>query len=529
MTDAMTNSNQQPANDSIIFLYGPSGSGKSAAGRRLAAGLNRTFIDLDEQIEIAAGRTIPEIFAEETEAGFRARERAALQAAVADAPGVISLGGGALLDPENQGLAERSGQVVCLTAPLGTLVARLSADETNARPLLDGGLQERLEALLAKRAGHYAAFPVRLETGALTLDQVVFELQVLTGQFHIRGMGPGYDVRIRPGLLDQAPGVIRGLSLSGPFAVVTDSNVGRFYGPGLLVGLGKAGEAADLVKFSAGEAHKTLATTEAVWDAFLEKGLERRSTVLALGGGVVGDLAGFAASAYLRGVSWVNIPTSLLAMVDASIGGKTGVDLPQGKNLIGAFHPPRLVLVDPETLATLPRPELRSGMAEVVKHGVIGDPDLFALCEAGWEALEMDWTAVVRRAMALKIRVIQEDPFEGGLREVLNLGHTVGHAVELVSEFRLRHGEAVAIGMVAEARLAEKIGLAEQGLSARIAQTLRGLDLPTEIPSDLDPALIVRAMRVDKKKARGTVRFALPEGIGSVKPGVTVEDLNEVF
>ena len=168
-------------------------------------------------------------------------------------------------------------------------------------------------------------------------------------------------------------------------------------------------------------------------------------------------------------------------------------------------------------------------MAEVVKHGVIGDPELFARCAAGWEALESDWVGVVRRAMALKIRIIQEDPYEGGLREVLNLGHTVGHAVELVSGFRLRHGEAVAIGMVAEARLAEKIGLAEKGLSDQIAQTLQGIALPTEIPPDLDRDQIVSAMQVDKKKARGAVRFALPERIGSVKPGVTVDNLKNIF
>jgi len=260
---------------------------------------------------------------------------------------------------------------------------------------------------------------------------------------------------------------------------------------------------------------------------------------MALGGGVVGDLAGFAAGTFLRGVPWVGVPTSLLAMVDASLGGKTGADLPQGKNLIGAFYPPRLVLADPEVLETLPEAEFVSGMAEVVKHGVIDDPELFetcldfrSLCEALRAREERDFGSleeIIRRAMAVKIHIIEEDPYEKGIRASLNFGHTVGHGVELVSEFKVRHGEAVAIGMVGETRMAEQIGLAQAGLSDDIASVLNNLGLPTEIPPDLDRDAIIAAVQRDKKKADGVVRFALPAAIGKVRVGVEVNDWEAVI
>lgn len=266
-----------------------------------------------------------------------------------------------------------------------------------------------------------------------------------------------------------------------------------------------------------------------LWEAFLGAGLERGSSVVALGGGVVGDLAGFAAATYMRGIPWVNVPTSLLAMVDASLGGKTGVDLPQGKNLVGAFHAPRMVLVDPSALETLPRDEQRSGMAEVIKAGLIGDPKLFNLSRNSLEVIKEDFEEIIRRAMAVKIQVIEADPFEEGLRAVLNLGHTVGHAVEKVSNYTIRHGEAVAIGMVAEARLSERIGLAERGLADEIADACKLIGLPVDIPENLPREDILEAMKVDKKREGAKVKFALPVKIGEVRPGVEVSDIEALL
>jgi 3-dehydroquinate synthetase len=215
-------------------------------------------------------------------------------------------------------------------------------------------------------------------------------------------------------------------------------------------------------------------------------------------------------------------------MVDASLGGKTGFDLPEGKNLIGAFHPPRLVLADADLLTTLPNAEFISGLAEVVKHGIISDPELFTLCSRGLDEIKSNLEEMVRRAMAVKIKIIEEDPYEKGIRAALNLGHTVGHAVELVSKFELRHGEAVAIGMVVEARYAEKIGLSNKGLSKEIENVLCDLGLPVDIPKELQREEIIQAMRRDKKKNVNAIRFALPVEIGKVEL-VDVSDLEEVL
>ena len=330
--------------------------------------------------------------------------------------------------------------------------------------------------------------------------------------------------RYYSGGLNRLGNALEELELLGPVAVVSDTNVAPFYAKQVMASLTKAGYKAEEIVISAGEEHKHIHTMMHLWEQLLSARLERGSTILALGGGVVGDLAGFAAATYLRGVKWVAAPTSLLAMVDASLGGKTGADLPQGKNLVGAFHSPALVLADPQTLESLPLDEQRNGMAEVVKHGVIADPGLFELCGQGMGALQADWDQVVRRAMAVKVGVIVEDPFEKGVRASLNLGHTLGHTVELASGFTLKHGEAVAIGMVAAARLAELNDLAENGLAERIEAVLNVIGLPTEIPAGMDKEKVRAAMGRDKKRARGKARLVLPVDIGLVRWGVEMPD-----
>jgi 3-dehydroquinate synthetase len=230
----------------------------------------------------------------------------------------------------------------------------------------------------------------------------------------------------------------------------------------------------------------------------------------------------------MRGINWIAVPTTLLSMVDASLGGKTGFDLPEGKNLIGAFYPPKLVLADPSLLLTLPERELRSGMAEVVKHGIISDPELFNLCLRGLDWVKNNLEEVVKRAMAVKIKVIEDDPYEKGFRAALNLGHTVGHAVELVSKFNLRHGEAIAIGTVAEAQYSARVGLATVGLVDAITESFQSLGLPIQIPEEMPREEIIRAMRVDKKKNAKAIRFALPVEIGKVEL-VDVTDLESVL
>jgi shikimate kinase/3-dehydroquinate synthase len=506
-----------------IFIYGPPGSGKSAAGRLLASSLGLPFYDLDEEIEARSRATIPELFQREGEAGFRGRERKILAKFLGGA-GVVALGGGALLDLNNRRDVEAAGQVICFSARVDDLVERLLAD-VEERPLLAGDLHSRLAELMERRAAHYNSFPLQVETSGLSPDATAWEAQVQLGMFHVRGMGSGYDVRLLLGGLERIGEMLVQRRLKGPVALAADENVAPLYAEKVRRSLKAVGLESHLVLISAGEQHKTLQTVNALWDAFLDGGLERSSTVLALGGGVTGDLAGFAAATFLRGVAWVAAPTSLLAMVDASLGGKTGADLLRGKNLVGAFHPPRLVLADATTLTSLPVAELRSGLAEVVKAGVIGDEALFRMCVAGWRAVIETLDLVVGRSMAVKVRLIQEDPYEKGQRAALNLGHTIGHALESGSGYRLRHGEAVSIGMVAAARLSERLGVAQPGLAEEIAVALQGLGLPVIAPPGLDWDTILQGMRVDKKRQGGALRFALPERIGKVQVGIEVPDV----
>lgn len=506
----------------MIFLYGPPGVGKSTIGRLLAASLNRPFVDVDVEIARQAGQSIPEIFAAHGESGFRALEQQIIGSLLAGDEKVVALGGGALLAPELCRQVTAVAPVLCLMAPQELLHTRLQAAAAT-RPLLAADLHSQLTHLLQQRADHYASFAPWLDATD-TPAAVAWAAQIRLGRFHVRGMGSGYDVRVQPGGLAQLGNWLRHGRLAGPLALVSDEQVAAHYLAEVTAVLHHSNYAVHPVLMPPGEAHKTMTTVTHFWDAFLTAKLERRSTVMALGGGVVGDLAGFAAATFLRGVPWVGVPTSLLAMVDSSLGGKTGADLPQGKNLVGAFHPPRLVLADPHVLHTLPDVELRNGLAEVVKHGLISDPALFALCGQGWSALVGHWAELVCRAMAVKVAVIQADPYEGGQRAALNLGHTIGHALELASGFRLRHGEAVAIGMVVEAGMAEAIGLAAPGLAQEIAGVLHGVGLATAVPPGLSRHTIIQAVGVDKKRQDGQPTFALPMRIGQVVTGITVPD-----
>jgi len=504
-----------------IFLYGPPGTGKSTVGKTLAYKLKLPFIDLDRLIEKNAGIPISLIIDQQGELMFRNFETSTLKALADEAESVVALGRGALLRDENRSFAESHGSVILLIARLETLLERLHQDPTK-RPLLSDDLDEKLSSLLTKRYEHYASFTNQVYVDGKTSDQNALQIQISLGRFHLSAMGE-YDAIVWDHGMEQIGELFKSRGLRNPI-IVTDENVARIYAEKIMMSFHNIGMDPNLFIIPAGESHKTLDVVDQIWHAFLKAGLDRKSTVLALGGGVIGDVAGFAASTYLRGVSWVGIPTTLLAMVDASLGGKTGFDLPEGKNLIGSFYPPKLVLADPQALRSLPEKEFISGLAEVVKHGIISDPQLFNLCGRGLGWVKGNLEEIVKRAMAVKIKVIEEDPYEKGFRAALNLGHTVGHAVELVSGFRLRHGEAISIGMVVEAKLAERLAVAGKGLSDAIAESLSTLGLPIHIPKELPREELIRAMRLDKKKSNGVVRFALPVEIGKVNL-VDVADL----
>jgi len=501
---------------SHIFLYGPPGTGKSTIGKTLARNLKLPFIDLDRVIETDAGMSIPQIMEQQGESTFRDLEAAALKNLADEKGSVVALGGGALLREENRAFAESHGKVILLMADVETLFQRIN-ESPNKRPLLAGDLREKLTTLLEKRSEHYSSFALNTHMDGSPVEQNAHKVQVVLGRHHLSAMGE-YDVLV---------GQIGNLPYENSI-IVTDENVAKFHLEKTQLALQVSGIEPKSVIIPAGEEHKNLETVSFLWKSFLENGLDRKSTVIALGGGVIGDLSGFAAATYMRGIAWVGVPTTLLSMVDASLGGKTGFDLPEGKNLIGSFYSPKLVLADPSLLLTLPEAELISGMAEVVKHGVISDPELFALCSRGLDWVKNNLEAIVKRAMAVKIKVIEEDPYEKGIRAALNLGHTVGHAIELVSKFNLRHGEAVAIGTVVEARYAERIGIAANGLADKIAETMSALGLPIRIPEEMPREEVIRTMRVDKKKSAKAIRFALPVEIGRVEL-VDVSDLESVI
>ena len=495
-----------------LFLYGPPGSGKSTIGRLLAARLGLPFTDLDSVIVETAGCPIPQIFAEEGEPGFRAREKQALADTAARPQHVVALGGGALLNPECRVLAEANGEVLCLACTLESLCHRID-NAPGARPL--AGNHAALEQLMANRAAHYASFPRRLDVTNGTPEALAEAAETLFGAWRIDSGDVPSLVFAGGNLISGLGEEVTSLGLGKRAVVVCDANTDPLYGDRVEASLRAAGVETFRTVIAAGESTKTLATVQSIWGAFLRAGLARDDFAVAVGGGVTGDLTGFAAATWMRGIRWVNVSTTLLSMVDASTGGKTGCDLPEAKNLVGAFHSPSLVLADVDTLATLPAREVRCGLAEAIKHAFIADPGLLESLSI-FEGRDKRATFVAR-ALAVKVRCVREDPLEKNIRGTLNLGHTVGHAVEIVSNFTIQHGEAVAIGTVEEARLAVRLGLAPADWPDQVAAPFARVGLPVTLPEGCTFESLVPIMKRDKKKKGGVVRFALPCAPGDVR------------
>lgn len=348
-----------------------------------------------------------------------------------------------------------------------------------------------------------------------------------------------YPIYLGEGALAQTGPNLAELGYKGRCVLITNEVVGRHHAKPVLESLRTAGFEPVCLTIPDGEQHKTLATVADLYGPLVEAKLDRRSPIIALGGGVLGDTVGFVAATYLRGVPFVQIPTTLLAMVDASVGGKVGVDLPQGKNLVGAFKQPEMVVIDPHVLSTLPSAEFRAGMAEVIKHGIIDAPELFAELEArsreyevgtGRPSLLLTPYSLLPEIIMVKVRIVQEDPFEQGRRAVLNLGHTFAHAFERLANFELRHGEAVAMGLACAARLAHRLDHCSAETVERIVNLLRQVGLPTEAPP-YPPAEVWAAMGSDKKRQGQTLRFILPRAIGHVDifDNVAREDIETVL
>ncbi|GAB6841281.1 shikimate kinase/3-dehydroquinate synthase [Methylorubrum rhodinum] len=524
-----------------IVLVGLMGAGKSTVGRRLASRLGLMFKDADHEIEAAAKLTIADIFAIYGEASFREGEERVIARLLREGPMVLATGGGAFMREATRARIAEGGISVWLKADLEVLMRRVRKRAT--RPLLQTEDPEAtMRALMEVRHPVYAGADLTVLSRDVSHDRVMQDVMEAL-DLHVNPSAPrsspamsqplrvsvplnqgrDYDIRIGRGLLDEIGIEARDLGARAA-GIVTDETVAGLYGERVKASLEAAGLRCGLISVPPGEASKSFSEFARVCDGLLAQKIERGDLVVALGGGVVGDLAGFAAASLRRGVRFIQAPTTLLAQVDSSVGGKTGINSPLGKNLIGAFHQPRLVLADTATLDTLSEREMRAGYAEVAKYGLIGDADFFEWCEANWSGIfsggpERD--EAVAACCRAKAGVVVRDEREDGERALLNLGHTFGHALERLTAYdsaRLVHGEGVAIGLALAFRFSARLGLCPGQDAGRVANHLALAGLPTrlqQVPGGAgDAHALLDAMAQDKKVRDGRLTFILARSIG---------------
>lgn len=542
-----------------IVLIGLMGSGKTSTGRRLAQELGLEFVDADEEIEAAARLSITEIFARHGEDSFRDLERRVMARLLSDGPHVLASGGGACMNEETRAKIASSGISIWLKADQDVLWRRVR--KRSHRPLLQGGDPEQtLKTLLEQRYPVYALADVTIVSKdgphELAVEEIIAGIECFLrsspgltpppkpksvtvsqrqqdaspqpfsnqAQVCVELGARTYTILIGAGLIAEAGNHIRQLAPRAACAIVTDENVAKLHLPALERALDEAFVRHSRVVVAPGEGSKSFAEYARVCNALIGAKLERGDVIVALGGGVIGDLAGFAAATVRRGMRFIQVPTTLLAEVDASVGGKTGINSPHGKNLIGAFHQPSLVIADTDTLETLSPREFRAGYAEVVKYGLIGDAGFYAWLEANWRAVFAGGAArvhAIATSCKAKAAIVARDEYEEGERALLNLGHTFGHALERLTSYdgaRLVHGEAVAIGIACAFRFSARQGLCGPQDQARVEAHLHEVGLPVRLAGipgwNVGPEAILDAMYQDKKVAHGALAFILARAIG---------------
>lgn len=545
-------STQEPGKPHIA-LVGFMGAGKSAVGKALGQRLKVVFIDLDEVIVQEAGMSIPDIFKNSGEVAFRAKERRALRNVLqSDTPCILATGGGTFIDETmRENLSERA-QTVYLKTDVATLMGRLSSSgEIESRPLLTGpDPASTVDRLLKKRTPIYEQCEKSVTTTARSVEDVVAEimrsLQLERAQRTVRVETPlpepepaqstmqkratqkggaitinvnassgDYEVELRPAA---GPWIAEGIAercKGSKLAVITDTTVARLHADDFVHSLKKMGKDITLIQVEPGEKSKTLGTASRLYDQLLEHGMTRQDAVVSLGGGVVGDLGGFVASTFLRGVGFFQVPTTTLAAVDSSVGGKTAVNTPRGKNLVGTFYPAKKVFIAASHLATQNPRQNAAGLIEALKMASTLDGELFDTIVDNAQAL-LDFEpqtllSILGASVAIKARVVSEDEREAGLRAVLNYGHTVGHAIEAGENFQMLHGEAVALGMIAEAQWAEMEGYGNK-VSSRLRHAVESLGF---IPEWRKKKIDIDALSVDKKRIGSGVKVPIVSQIGS--------------
>lgn len=501
-----------------VVLTGFMGTGKSTVGRILAGRYGLRFVDTDDEIVRRAGAPIPAIFETLGEDGFRLLETEVLRELSSGSGRVIATGGGALLDVDNRALLRADRSVLCLTCREDELGQRLNGGA--GRPLLTGAWPRLLEA----RRNGYAAFE-QIDTSGRTPDEVADEIGARAG-LHCLGdlqfqSSRRSAIHFGRGASRQLSGWLRDEPATGGILVVTDACVDRLgISERVTQDLQSLGNRVSTVVLPPGEETKSVAVLDRLYGECLAAGIDRGGLIVGVGGGVIGDLAGMLAATYMRGMRLVLVPTTLLAQVDAAIGGKVGVDAAGTKNLAGAFHPAAYVVIDPDLLTTLPSARLSEGLAEIVKIALMRSPALLErLQQLQAPADVLENPDIVRQAASEKMALVAADPFEQGERALLNFGHTVGHGIEAASGYRVTHGQAVAAGMAAEAGIGEALDETERGTRDLVISLTDRFQLPVIVPG-IDAELAFRAMLGDKKRRGGVLHMAIPRvpGTGTVVP-----------
>lgn len=498
------------------------GSGKSTIAPIVGKKAGLAVLDLDAVIAQQAGGAVGDVFRRDGEAAFREREATTLRGLLAShGDCVVALGGGAVTRAGLRRDLLREGVLVTLDAPASELASRVG--QGTGRPLLEGrneSVHASLDRLRAERQDAYAECHARIDTGGRTPDAVADEvLAVARAAPIVVALGRrSYRVEVGAGVRAVLPARV---GQGAMVVLVSDDAVGPVWATGLRDDLIRAGHRVIEVTLSPGEAHKNVESVQRIWNAALDGGVDRGAVVIGVGGGVVGDLAGFAASTLLRGVRVGHVPTTLLAMVDSAVGGKTGFDTPHGKNLIGTFHQPSFVLCDIEVLATLPEAERRAGLAEAVKSAWISGEAAVARLEHDAPGLAVGEPVAIERAVrmaaSLKAEVVADDELDVGRRAFLNLGHTLGHAIEASRGYQgIRHGEAVALGMIAAMRVARRLGRAQAVHAERLASLLASLGLPVDFDQQAGRE-VLRFVGADKKRRGDEVAFIVPGAPGAIE------------
>lgn len=514
-----------------IILVGMMGSGKSTVGRSLAKQLGKRFFDTDHEIQLRTGVTINHIFDVEGEAGFRLRETAELKEILAQSNIVLATGGGAILAERNRHLMGERGIVIYLQASVNELWQRTRHDKS--RPLLQcNNPIGTLENLYAERNELYLSVAdITLKTGRQSVQSLVQQIEQEIEKYKINSMGEcvmsqtirveldarSYEIHIGSGVSTADKLLVPHIP-KGKVAIVTNTTVAPLYLSALQSTLSENGIKSSAIVLPDGEQHKTIDSMRLIYDALLQNKCERSTPLIALGGGVIGDMTGFAAATYLRGVPFIQIPTTLLSQVDSSVGGKTGINHPLGKNMIGAFYQPQVVLADLDTLTTLPDREYSAGLAEVIKYGLIKDKSFFEWLEENIEALILRNPSAMSEAITQSCRnkaeIVGRDEFESGVRALLNLGHTFGHAIESGMGYGVwLHGEAVAAGTVMAADLSHRMGWLRSDELMRIKELITKAGLSIVAPR-LGVENYLELMGMDKKVESGKLRFVLLKEIG---------------